>query len=306
MHILILGYSNLFRRRIHNVLIKKNIRFSIASKSSNLSEKKAYKWYRNYLIALKNSDADIVYISLANSNHYYWAKKALENGYHVIVDKPLSKNYSQTKNLVQLAKSKKRLIAEATFFNYHKQFKEAVKFINGINNIKYINANFIIPFPKKNSLLMSKKLLGGCLMDMGPYAAAIPRLFCSGKLIKMKRVIVKNKKGLITSFSILCQFKKTLYHGFFCFGGEYKSSLVFISKNKYVELNRVFSPPPDKRLTIIFKKKDKISKKVLGKENVIENFLQLIKNSLNKNKYKYFYQIALQDAKFRDKILLKE
>tara|TARA_B100000965_G_scaffold385507_1_gene386765 strand:- start:3347 stop:4267 length:921 start_codon:yes stop_codon:yes gene_type:complete len=306
LHILILGYSNLFRRRIHNVLIKKNIRFSIASKSSNLSEKKAYKWYRNYLIALKNSDADIVYISLANSNHYYWAKKALENGYHVIVDKPLSKNYSQTKNLVQLAKSKKRLIAEATFFNYHKQFKEAVKFINGINNIKYINANFIIPFPKKNSLLMSKKLLGGCLMDMGPYAAAIPRLFCSGKLIKMKRVIVKNKKGLITSFSILCQFKKNLYHGFFCFGGEYKSSLVFISKNKYVELNRVFSPPPDKRLTIIFKKKDKISKKVIGKENVIENFLQLIKNSLNKNKYKYFYQIALQDAKFRDKILLKE
>ena len=61
-------------------------------------------------MALKNSDADIVYISLANSNHYFWAKKALENGYHVIVDKPLAKNYLQTKKLVQLAKIKKKLI----------------------------------------------------------------------------------------------------------------------------------------------------------------------------------------------------
>ena len=305
MHILILGYSNLFKRRIHNVLIKKNIRFSIASKSSTQKEKKVYKWYRNYFTALKECKANIVYISLANSYHYYWAKKALENGYHVIVDKPLSKNYLQTKNLVQLAKKKKKLIAEATFFNYHKQFSEAVRFVNGANNIKYVSANFIIPLPKKNSILMSKKLSGGCLMDMGPYAAAISRLFCSGKLIKMKTIIIKNKKGLIISFSILCQFKKTTYHGFFCFGGEYKSSLVFISKNKYVELNRVFSPPFDKKLSVIFKKKDKIYKKQLEKENVLENFLERIEHSLSKKNYNYFYQSALQDAKFRDEILLK-
>ena len=49
--------------------------------------------------------------------------------------------------------------------------------INGVNNIKYVNANFIIPLPKKNSLLMSKKLSGGCFMDMGPYAAAFDRIF---------------------------------------------------------------------------------------------------------------------------------
>ena len=265
MHLLILGYSNLFRRRILNVLVKNNIKFSIASKSSIKKEQNVYKWYRNYLVALNKSKADLVYISLTNSQHYYWAKKALEKGYHIIVDKPLSKNYLQAKNLVNLARKKKKLIAEANFFNYHKQFNEAVQFVNGINNIKYVNANFIIPLPKNNSILMSKKLLGGCLMDMGPYAAAIPRLFCSGRLLKMKKIIVKNKKGLVISFSILCQFKKTTYQGFFCFGGEYKSSLFFISKNKYVELERVFSPPFDKKLTIILKKKNKIYKKKLKK-----------------------------------------
>ena len=303
MHILILGYSNLFRRRIINVLEKDNIKFSIASQSSTQREKKVYKWYRNYSKALNKSNADLVYISLPNSLHYYWAKKALEKGYHVVVDKPLSKNYSQAKKLIKLAKMKKKLVAEATFFNYHKQFNEAVKFVNGVNNIKYVNANFIIPSPKRNSLLMSKKLSGGCFMDMGPYAAAVPRLFCSGKLIKMKRTIIKNKKGLIVSFSIFCKFKNTTYYGFFCFGGEYKSNLIFTSKNKYVELNRVFSPPFDKKLTIIFKNKNKIRKKKLKKENVFDNFLKKIKNSLNKKKYNDFYKIALEDAKFREKIL---
>ena len=59
-------------------------------------------------------------------------------------------------------------------------------------------------------------------------------------------------------------------------------------------------------MEIIFKKKGKICKRQLDKESVLENFLKLVKNSLNKKKYKNFYQIALQDAKFRDKILLKD
>ena len=116
MHILILGYSNLFRRRILNVLEKDNIKFSIASKSSIQKEKKVYKWYRNYSQALNESNANLVYISLPNSLHYYWAKKALEKGYHVVVDKPLSKNYLEAKKLIKLAKIKKKISCRSNFF----------------------------------------------------------------------------------------------------------------------------------------------------------------------------------------------
>ena len=53
MKILILGYSNLFKKRILKILIKKNINFCIASKSFAQKEKKALKWYRNYKHAAK-------------------------------------------------------------------------------------------------------------------------------------------------------------------------------------------------------------------------------------------------------------
>jgi len=304
LNILILGYSNIFKKRIRNVLIKNKIKFCIASKSSPQLEKEAYMWFRSYTHALSNSKADLVYISLPNSHHYYWAKKALQKGFHVIVDKPICKNFSQAKSLVSLARKKNKLIAEATFFNYHKQFTEALKILKESKNIQHISANFIIPQPEKKSILMSKKLSGGCFMDMAPYAAAVPRVFCYGKVLSIKKNISKNRKGLIISFNILCKFQNTSYHGYFSFGGEYKSSITFFSKDSRLEINRVFSPPPNKVLEIIINKKNKIYKKKLKKEDVFENFLKKIRSSLSKKNYKTFYDMILEDAKFKDKIML--
>ena len=148
MKILILGYSNLVKKRIIDVLIKKKISFSVASISSKNNLKQAYRWYRNYDEALKKSKADLVYISLPNSLHYFWSKKALNENYHVVVDKPLCENLIKTKKLLSLAKKKKKLLSEATFFNYHKQFNQAVNLIGGIDQITLVDVNFKIPTTK--------------------------------------------------------------------------------------------------------------------------------------------------------------
>ena len=303
MKILILGYSSIFKKRILNVLIKNNIKFCIASKSSIQKEKKAFGWYRNYNYALNHSNADLVYISLPNSFHYYWAKKALNKNYHVIVDKPISDNYSQAKNLIKIAKRKKKLIAEATFYNYHKQFDRALRLLNGVKNIKIINTNFSIPMPKKNSFRMTKKLSGGCLMDMGPYAAATARILGSGKLLKMYTSLNKNKQGLITSFKIFCIFQKNYYFGFFCFGGEYKNNIVLFSKKKNIELNNIFSPPSNKNLKILTKQNNSIYISKIEKSDIFENFFKEVKYFYNKKKFNFYYKNILKDAKFREKLI---
>ena len=63
--------------------------------------------FSNYEVALSSSSANIVYISLPNSLHFNWAKKALLAGYHVIIDKPLAYKLSETRKLIKLAKKKK-------------------------------------------------------------------------------------------------------------------------------------------------------------------------------------------------------
>ena len=179
MKILILGYSNLCKRKIIPLLSKKfnKIKFCVCSKTQRKKNIGAYEWYRNCNDALEKSKADLVYISLINSQHNYWSKKSLEKKYHVIIDKPATLNFKQAMDLVKLARRKKRLLSEAVVFHYHHQINEAIKTINSLKNLVHVNARFVIPgFPKKNWHNF-KKYGGGCLPDMGPYAAAVFRIF---------------------------------------------------------------------------------------------------------------------------------
>ena len=105
-HVLLIGYSNIARKRLINYFIKKKIKFSVASKSYKDRIKYAFKQYKSYEKALKDSKANIIYISLPNSLHYIWAKKALKHGFHVLVDKPICDKLSNSIELVNLAKKK--------------------------------------------------------------------------------------------------------------------------------------------------------------------------------------------------------
>lgn len=300
MKILILGYSKIARKRIIDVLIKKKISFCIASKSSKNNLKQAYSWFRNYDEALKRSKADLVYVSLPNSLHYKWSRKALINNYHVIVDKPLAENLFKTKKLLTLAKKKKKLLSEATFFNYHKQFNQAVKLIGGIKKIIHVDANFRIPTPAKNSILMSKKLLGGVLMDMGPYAAAVLRLLFNNKALNINKIIKKNNKKLPISIELICKLKNKTYSGNFSFGDEYQNELILYSKSKNIKIERVFSPPPNINLKLTIYNGKSYKKIKISKDNSFQNYLSEINKIILKKNYNDSYKKILQDGKFRE------
>ena len=55
------------------------------------------KTYIGYEALLKESEIDAVYIPLPPALHYKWGKLALENGKHVLMEKPFSINFEQTK-----------------------------------------------------------------------------------------------------------------------------------------------------------------------------------------------------------------
>ena len=130
MKILIIGNSSIFKRKIYFALKKfKNVKIELASrkKVKNIKVNKVYKSYNN---AINTSDAKIVYISLINSKHFYWALKALNRNKHVIVDKPLTTNFKNTKKLLTIARKKKLLLSESVVFHYHKRFERIFSKIN--------------------------------------------------------------------------------------------------------------------------------------------------------------------------------
>jgi predicted dehydrogenase len=229
----------------------RKIKFCICSKSKERKNIGASEWYRNYEDALEKSRADLVYISLPNSLHYYWAKRFLQNNYHVIVDKPATLNFIQAKDLVKEARRRKKLLSEAIVFNYHHQIDKSIKEIDLLKNLNHVDARFIIPKLEKKNFRNLIKYGGGCLFDMGPYAAATFRIFINENFRKVTfyKLLKENKKGLNISFKIYIIVGKKSFFGYFSHNGEYENSLSLFTKRKKVTINRVFSPPSDINLT---------------------------------------------------------
>ena len=297
--ILLIGYSNIARKRYIKTFIKNKIPFCIASRSSKEKIKGAYKHFNDYSKALNQSNANIVFLSLPNSMHFYWSKKILESGFHLIVDKPITTRIGELVQLISIARKRKLLLTEATFFNYHKQFEFLKKSIGRLNNVKYVLANFTIPMPGQKTILLSKKLKGGALMDMGPYAAAINRIFFKENLKQGDVIIKKNLKGLVISFDTYFKYQTKIFIGTFRFGNEYKNNLTVYTKKGFIEINRAFSPPEDLGLKIIIDKNDKSKIVKIKKDNCFENFfLEVIKN-LKEKKFSFYHNRMLKDESFR-------
>ena len=298
MKILILGYSNIVKKRVLSVLKEKKIKIFIASKSYKKKIPGIRKQFQSYEHALNKCKPNIVYISLPNSKHFEWAKKSLNHRYNTIIDKPITSNVKQLDELIKLSKKNKRLLVESTFFNYHIQIKKIISMYK-YDTYKKINAKFVIPKPDKKSILMSKKLQGGVLMDMGPYISSIPRLFNLKKLKKKRIKVKKNKDKLIMSIEFLMNFKEGDYSGFFKFGGKYKNQIIITNKKTKSSITRVFSPPYDENLILklISKKKEKIIK--FKKDNSFRNFFAEVLKITKEKRFNFYYNRMRYDSVFR-------
>lgn len=91
---------------------------ALSSRTLEKAQEKAALWeipraYGSHDALLADPDVNIVYISTVNSQHYPWAKAALEAGKHVICEKPCTTSASQTRELFALAREKGLFFMEA-------------------------------------------------------------------------------------------------------------------------------------------------------------------------------------------------
>ena len=91
---------------------------ALSSRTLEKAREKAVLWdipkaYGSHEALLADPDVNIVYISAVNSQHYPWAKAALEAGKHVICEKPCTTCAAHTAELFALAEEKNLFFMEA-------------------------------------------------------------------------------------------------------------------------------------------------------------------------------------------------
>jgi dTDP-3,4-didehydro-2,6-dideoxy-alpha-D-glucose 3-reductase len=256
MRLLILGYSSIAQRRVIPAAARTaTIReISIASKSRPVPNEgwpKRGNFFVDYEKALRESEADIVYVSLPNSMHEDWVLAALASGKHVLVDKPAMPAREACERGVAQARRSGRLLAEATVFNYHPHFEALKRFAAEHGPLTHVDAHFIIPPLPVANFRNHAELGGGCLLDMGPYVAASMRLLGGGAPSDVTALAGTRhpETGIDMGFSVQARLAEGgLFSGHCSFEGEYQNRLLVVARSGSVTIERVFSPPADHRI----------------------------------------------------------
>ncbi len=92
---------------------------------------------------LHNSEIRAVAIATPASTHYKLVKEALEAGKDVFVEKPLALEYGQGKELVALAKKKKKILMVGHILQYHPAIIKLKELINKgeLGKVQYVYSN---------------------------------------------------------------------------------------------------------------------------------------------------------------------
>ena len=133
------------------------------------------KCFYDYDEILK-SDVDTIYIALPNHLHYAFAKKALLNDKHVIIEKPITSNADELKDLISIAYQRKLIILEAMNIHYLPAYKSIKDILPKLGHIKIISLNYSQYSSRYNAFKEGTILpafdyhkSGGALMDINVY-----------------------------------------------------------------------------------------------------------------------------------------
>ena len=155
------------------------------------SEAKARAWAAQYNVptVFTNEDTayaaggfDAVYIGTANHLHYAAAKKALQAGYHVLLEKPFTATAAEARELFSLADAKGLVLMEAITTPYLPQYAFLKEQLAQIGPVRGGMASFCARSARYDDYLagiwnttFDPACLGGALNDMNVYNL---HLFC--------------------------------------------------------------------------------------------------------------------------------
>jgi predicted dehydrogenase len=167
------------------------------------------KAYDSYDALFADENVDIIYIATPHNSHAELSIKALENGKHVLCEKPIALSYADAIRMIEASKKHNKFFMEAFWTRFIPSVQDALaKVKNGeIGAIKYLKADFnFIGNETPGSRLFDKKSGGGALFDVGVYPLFLSYIMCGiPKEIFAKSIFHKN--GIDLQTSIILQYE---------------------------------------------------------------------------------------------------
>ena len=164
--------------------------------------------HASYDDLLADDRVDAVYISLSNSQHLEWVTKSLEAGKHVLCEKPLGLNASETEEMFDCASRNGQLLVEAVWGRWHPRFARMVEIVKSgaIGSVQHIETAFTFTSEMTDNYRLNPSMGGGALLDVGCYQAhawvALTNGATNVEITEMARVVGPTGIDLTTDVSV--------------------------------------------------------------------------------------------------------
>jgi dTDP-3,4-didehydro-2,6-dideoxy-alpha-D-glucose 3-reductase len=307
LRLLVLGLSNLVRRRVLPALqeIERLDAVDIASRRGTADWQRP-EWlagdtYHDYDEALRRSGADVVYVSLVNSEHGRWARAALERGCHVVVDKPAFLGFEEADRALNLAAKRNVCLAEATVWAYHPQIDLMQRtFAEAGTPPTRVAVTFSVPPLDPSNFRYCRSLGGGSLWDLGPYAVSVGRVFFDRSLDTIDCHVLSfgGEENVETAFSVLATYPEgRSVVGHFGFDTAYRNHVEILSIDLSLEADRVFTLPAELENDIRVTRNTETTLLQAPAGNAFRPFFDRVFSSVEGNDWGHFTNDLLTDAR---------
>lgn len=220
--------------------------YAVASRDYQRAKDFADKWgyqkaYGSYEELAEDPEVELVYIATPHSHHYQYAKMCLEHGKHILVEKAFTVNAEQAEELLELAKEKNLLVAEAIWTRY----MPAGQILNEIMESGIIGESYSMTssfgFPLTHvDRLMNPELAGGALLDLTVYPITVALMAFHGEIKDVQASAVMSPKGIDLIDSVTLTFedgKMAVLHSNMTAMTDCKS--VIMGTKGYIEIKNV-------------------------------------------------------------------
>ncbi|MDR7210005.1 Gfo/Idh/MocA family oxidoreductase [Flavobacterium piscis] len=128
-------------------------------------------FYGSYDDLFADDQVDIVYIATPHDSHAELTIQAMENGKHVLCEKPLALSYKDAVRMTDASKKYNKFFMEAFWTRFIPSVREVLSKVKRgeIGEVKYLKADFAYYNSELGMRLTDKKLGGGALYDIGVY-----------------------------------------------------------------------------------------------------------------------------------------
>ncbi|WP_101698320.1 Gfo/Idh/MocA family protein [Clostridium minihomine] len=156
----------------------------------------AQKAYGSYEELAKDPEIELIYIATPNNYHRDHAMLCLQNGKHVLCEKPFTVNETEATELFSYARQQKLLITEALWTRYMPLSAQLCQLLqNGIIGEPYLlqaSMSALAPLPR----LKDPNLGGGALLDIGVYLLTLDALVFGPHIEKVSSSVIQSPEGI--------------------------------------------------------------------------------------------------------------